>query len=117
MILISETGQDSRQKSSSALNYWKGGQSMSPLYCDYSGKEITPQCGSTNPALGRDYYAFGNKIVSQESMEAIEDHLKNLMKSRGFGNYSFQVYQQLKKEIADKHITKGAKPRQGKILG
>lgn len=90
---------------------------MSPLYCDFSGKEITPQCGSTNPALNRDYYAFGNKIVSHESYEAIQDLMEAKMNQRGFGNYNFQVYQQLMAEVADKVVVKGAKPRPGRILG
>lgn len=90
---------------------------MSPLYCDYTGKEIVPRCGTTNPALGRDYFVFGNKIVSYEAWEELENKLKQTMLSKGFGNYSFYEYQRLKKEFAEKVVTKGAKPRSGRILG
>lgn len=90
---------------------------MSPLYCDYSGKEITPQCGSKNPALGRDYYTFGTKIVSHESREELEYAMKHEMLKRGFGNYSFKVYQELQQEVAERTITKNAKSGGGRILG
>lgn len=90
---------------------------MSPMYCDYTGKEITPQCGSTNPAPNRDYYTFGNKIISADAWDELQDNMEKLMSKRGFGNYSFEVYKQLIQEVADKVILKGAKPRPGNILG
>lgn len=90
---------------------------MSPLYCDFTGKEILPKCGTRSPVLGRDYYVFHDKVVSAEAWDQLQDFLEEKMNSRGFGNYSFHVYQQLVKEFAEKVVTKGTRPRPGRILG
>ncbi|GEM_PF-7059234 len=90
---------------------------MSPLYCDFSGKPIEPQCGSQQPALGRDYYTYGNKIISHESREEIEYAMKREMLKKGFGNYSYGDYQELQKSVANKDIRKGVPPRAGRLLG
>lgn len=80
---------------------------MTPMYCDFSGKLITPQFGTKEPQLNLDFFAVNNKIVSEESMKKInaiaeETFRPYLIKHQ----YSFKLRQQFISEIAAKYCNK-----------
>lgn len=80
---------------------------MNPIYCDITGKLITPAFGTKEPELNRDYFVVVNRIVSEEGMRQINQIAWETLKNNFYGrNYNFRVRQQVLAEVVKKFCHK-----------
>jgi hypothetical protein len=80
---------------------------MTPIYCDITGKLISPAFGTKEPELNRDYYIVHNRVVSEEGMKQVDQIAFETMKANYYGHqYSFRMRQQVLAEVVKKFCYK-----------